>query len=39
MPNADAFRVLVLGANGTVLSRSGSVMSRERLLSIAADQQ
>jgi hypothetical protein len=39
MPDPKAFRVLVLSANGTVLSRSGSVMSRERLLSIAASQQ
>lgn len=39
LPDPDTFRVLVLGAEGTVLSRSGSVMSGERLLSIAADQQ
>ncbi len=39
LPDPQAFRVMVLGADGTVLSRSGSVMSRERLLSIAANQQ
>lgn len=39
MPGPEAFRVLVLGAEGKVLSRSGSVISRERLLSIAAGQQ
>ena len=39
MPDPESFRVLVLGANGTVLSRSGSVMSRERLVSIADRQQ
>ncbi|MFW5970129.1 MAG: hypothetical protein ACOCP9_05775 [Halofilum sp. (in: g-proteobacteria)] len=39
MPDADVFRVLVLGAEGTVLSRSGSVMPRERLLSIASGPQ
>lgn len=39
LPDPDAFRVLVLSANGTVLSRSGSVMSRERLLAIANSQR
>ncbi|GEM_PF-2080632 len=39
LPDPDAFRVLVLGANGTVLSRSASVMPRERLLSIADRQR
>lgn len=39
LPDPNAFRVIVLGADGTVLSRSGSVMSRDRLVSIADRQR
>lgn len=35
MPSQDAFRVIVLGADGTVLQESSKVLSRERLIELS----
>ena len=35
LPSSGAFRVLVLGPNGTVLDRSQNVVTRDRLIALA----
>lgn len=39
MPSPDAFEVLILGADGTVIARSDDVVPRDRLIAIAQGQQ